>query len=167
MCEIFEQLPEYSSEWYLMSCDSTSVSDFDLFQAYFKCMLPDENQLKNLIDLTKGDRNLAEEIQEDFLHLGVAVLAAFTFVPLNVSDKLQTQKSKVSKHISVKLLDTANLGFTENWLTFLKHPTSSINVLKALYSLCMANSNMCAYIAKNQTHLNALCEIFSEKVKIE
>lgn len=127
-------------------------------------MLPDESQLKTLMTLTKGDRNLAEEIQEDFLHLGVAILAAFTYVPLNVSIKIQAQKARVSKYLSGKLLEPANLKFTENWLVFLRHPTSSINVLKALYSICMASPQFCVYISKKETHMNALYEILSEKV---
>ena len=87
-------------------------------------MLPDENQLKKLIEITKGDREIAEERQEDLLHLGVAILAAFTYVPLNVSPQSQIQKIRVSKVVSAKLLELNNLTFTENWLIFLRHPTS-------------------------------------------
>ena len=76
MCEIFEQLPVDSSDWYSTACDTV---DFDLFEAYFKCMLPpDDVQLKNLTDLVKDEnRNDAAaglEMLEDFQHLGVAVL---------------------------------------------------------------------------------------------
>lgn len=127
-------------------------------------MLPDEKQLKKLTELLNGDRSLAEERQEDLLHLGVAILAAFTYVPLNVSLKSQNQKFKVSKFISQKLLESNNLNFTENWLVFLRHPTSSINVLKSLYSLCMANPNICLYLSKNVAHLNTLCDIITDKV---
>lgn len=127
-------------------------------------MLPDENQLKKLTELT-GDRALAEERQEDMLHLGVAILAAFTYVPLNVSQQAQSHKLKVSKYLSQKLLEASNITFTENWLIFLRHPTSSINVLKALYSLCMSNSSMCLYIAKSESHMSAICDILSEKIE--
>lgn len=161
LCEIFEQMPEYSTDWFNYVCSS----ECKIFEAYFKCMLPDENQLKKLTELTNGDHEVAEERQEDILHLGVAVLAAFTYVPLNVSHKAQIHKMSVSKHISEKLLEALNSAFTENWLLFLRHPNSSINVLKALYSMCMANPNICMYLAKNDLHINALCDILSEKTE--
>lgn len=164
MCEIFEQLPVYSNEWYSIVCQDNVPDGVDFFQAYFNCMLPDDLQMKTLLELTQGDRKLADEMQEDFLHLGVAILAAFTFVPLNVSERIQAQKSRVSKYVSAKLLQPVNMGFTHNWLVFLRHPTSSINVLKALYSFCQSSSSMCAFIAKSESHFNALCEIFGEKV---
>jgi len=128
-------------------------------------MIPEEGQLLKLIELTKGDRILAEERQEDLLHLGVAILAAFTFVPLNCSSRSAVQKYKVSRYLAAKLLDNANIRFTENWLIFLKHPTSCINVLKAVYSLSMASQPMCLYIAKNQIAMNAIYDILSDKVK--
>ena len=129
-------------------------------------MIPEEAQLLKLIELTKGDRGLAEERQEDLLHLGVAILAAFTFVPLNCSPRSAAQKYKVSKYLATKLLDHANMRFTENWLTFLKHTTSCINVLKAVYSLCLASQPFCLNLAKNQIAMNAIYDILSDKVNI-
>lgn len=174
MCEIFEQLPTYASEWYTLVCNNEGAhqppasaihdNSVDFFQAYFKCMLPDDLQMKALLEFAQGDRKLADEMQEDFLHLGVAILAAFTFVPLNVSERVQAQKSRVSKHVAAKILQPANMSFTHNWLVFLRHPTSSINVLKALYSLCLVSPNVCAFVAKSENHFNSLCEIFSQKV---
>ena len=162
MCEIFEQVPEYATEWFSLVCSNTG--ECRLFDAYFKCMLPDDTQLQKLLELTKGDREAAEERQEDLLHLGVAILAAFTFIPLNVPYKAQVQKIKVSKYLSSKLLEPFNLTFTENWLVFLRHPTSCINVLKALYSLCMANPSMCLYISKKNVLMTAIYDILSDKV---
>lgn len=129
-------------------------------------MLPDDIQLQKLIEITKGDKEAAEERQEDLLHLGVAILAAFTYVPLNVSFKAQVQKIKVSRFLSKKLLEPSNLTFTKNWLVFLRHPTSCINVLKALYSLCMSNQNMCLYIAKQNAQISAIYDILSEKIEL-
>lgn len=154
-------MPEHGIEWF----DHVCSSECTIFDAYFKCMLPDENQLRKLIELTKGDREIAEERQEDLLHLGVAILAAFTYVPLNVSLQAQAQKIRVSRLVGAKLLESNNLTFTENWLIFLRHPTSSVNVLKALYSLCMASPSMCLYLAKSEIHMNALCDILSEKIE--
>lgn len=164
MCEIFEQMPEYGNEWFSLVCSATN--DTHLFDSYFKCMLPDETQLQKLIELTKGDRDLAEERQEDLLHLGVAILAAFTYVPLNVSSKAQALKYKVSKFLASKLLEPSNLTFTENWLVFLRHPTSCINVLKALYSTCMSSSSMCLFLSKSITHMTALYDILSDKIEL-
>ena len=164
LCEIFEQMPEYGHEWFSLVCSATN--DTHLFDSYFKCMLPDETQLQKLIELTKGDRDLAEERQEDLLHLGVAILAAFTYVPLNVTFKAQSLKYKVSKFLAEKLLETSNLTFTENWLVFLRHPTSCINVLKALYSTCMSSSSMCLFLSKSTAHMNALSDILSEKIEL-
>lgn len=129
-------------------------------------MQPDEAQMLKLIEAAaQGDRNLAEEMQEDFLHLGVAILAAFTYVPLNVSIKTQAQKHKVSKYLSAKLLEPVNLKFTENWLVFLRHPTSCINVLKGLYSMCMVNANICLFVSKRTILMEALLDILAEKVQ--
>jgi hypothetical protein len=128
-------------------------------------MLPSERQLAKLIELAKGDQQVAEERQEDLLHLGVALLAAFTYVPLNVSSKSQVQKFKVSLHLAEKFLLPGNHEFAENWLSFLRHPTSSINVLKSLYSMCMASSNMCLYLSKNVEHLSTLSDIVTDKVE--
>lgn len=165
MCEIFEQLPfQYTADWYALVCNETPADGVDFFQTYFKCMLPDDVQMKSLLQVTGGDRKLADEMQEDFLHLGVAILAAFTFVPMNVSDKVPTLKSRVSRLVAGKILQPANASFTHNWLVLLRHPLSSINVLKALYSLCMASPAMCAFVAKSENHFGALCEIFCEKV---
>ena len=164
LCEIFEQIPEYGSEWFSLVCSTTNETN--LFDAYFRCMLPDEMQLQKLIELTKGDRDLAEERQEDLLHLGVAILAAFTYIPLNVTFKAQALKFRVSKFLAGKLLETTNLTFTENWLVFLRHPTSCINVLKALYSTCMSSSNMCLYLSKSNIHMNGLYDILSEKIEL-
>lgn len=166
MCEIFEQLPSYANDWYSIVCNENNNDGVDFFQAYFKCMQPDDLQMKSLLEFTQGDRKLADEMQEDFLHLGVAILAAFTFVPLNVQEKVQAQKTRVSKHLAAKILSPVNMGFTHNWLVFLRHPTSSINVLKALYSLCLVSPSVCAFVAKSENHFNALCEVFSEKVWI-
>ena len=124
----------------------------------------DNDELKNLIVQTNGDKDLAEEIQEDFFHLGIAMLAAFTFVPINVSKKTQTQKEKISKIIANKLLEQCNLTFAENWLKFLKHPTSCINVLKALYHLCMSSVKICLFVSKNKATVNTLIDILSENV---
>lgn len=129
-------------------------------------MLPDETQLQRLVEFTKGDRDLAEERQEDLLHLGVAILAAFTYIPLNVKSKAQSLKLKVSKFLAGKLLETSNLTFTENWLVFLRHPTSCINVVKALYSTCMSSSQICLYLSKSSFHMNALYDILSEKIEL-
>jgi fused len=164
LCEIFEQIPEYGTDWFSLVC--TTTNETNLFDAYFKCMLPDETQLQKLIELTKGDRDLAEERQEDLLHLGVAILAAFTYIPLNITIKAQALKFKVSKFLAAKLLEISNLTFTENWLVFLRHPTSCINVLKALYSTCMSSSNMCLFLSKSNTHMNALYDILSEKIDL-
>ena len=141
-----------------------TTSEIHLFDSYFQCMLPDETQLQKLMELTKGDRDLAEERQEDLLHLGVAILAAFTYVPLNLSSAAQAQKYKVSKYLSSKLLEASNQTFTENWLIFLRHPTSCINVLKALYSMCMSNPAMCLFVSKRASHMSALYDILAEKV---
>jgi hypothetical protein len=127
-------------------------------------MIPDESQLKKLTELTKGDSTIAEERQEDLLHLGIATLAAFSYVPLHASSKSQTQKFKLSKYLSQRLIEPENIKFTENWLLFLRHPTSSINVLKSLYSFCMADLNMCIYLSKNLMHMNTICDIITEKV---
>jgi hypothetical protein len=162
LCEIFEQVPNYASEFFSL----VIRPDNRLFDSYIKCMIPEEAQLSKLIELTKGDRILAEERQEDLLHLGVAILAAFTFVPLNCSSKSAVQKFKVSKYLAAKLLDHSNTRFTENWLIFLKHSTSCINVLKAVYSLCMASQPLCLYLAKNQIAMNAIYAILSDKVNI-
>ena len=117
-------------------------------------MNQDDAQLKKLIEFANGDTNLAQEIQEDFVHLGIAILAALTYVPLNVTNKTQIQKLKVSKFIAGKLIEPYNLGFTENWLLFLKHPNSCINVLKAVYSLCTASPQMCLFISKKSSIMN-------------
>ena len=159
-CEIFEQLPEHAAEWFSLSC----AKECGLFEAFLKCMLPDETQLERLTDLAKGDRTAAEERQEDLLHLCVALMAAFTYVPLNASSKAQTQKYKVSKLLAEKLVEPVNVEFIENWLVFLQHPTSSINALKSLYSFCMSSPGVCIYLAKNVNHLNTLCDILSDKV---
>ena len=164
MCEIFEQTPEYGDEWFSSICGSKGSSECKIMDAYIKSMLPDETQLQKLIELTKGDRNEAEERQEDLLHLGVAILAALTYVPLNVSPKSQIQKYKMSKFISKKIIDPSNIVFIENWLLFLRHPTSCINVLKALYCLCLANPNICLYLSRNPHHMNSLYDIIFEKV---
>jgi hypothetical protein len=162
LCEIFEQAPNYASEFFSL----VIRPDNHLFNSYIKCMVPEEAQLLKLIELTKGDRILAEERQEDLLHLGVAILAAFTFVPLNCSPRSAVQKYKVSKYLAAKLLDHANMRFTENWLIFLKHSTSCINVLKAVYSLCLASQPICLYLAKNQIAMNAIYDILSDKASI-
>ncbi len=142
-----------------------------------------------MIDLTKCDRIVAEERQEDILHLGVAILAAFTFVPIHVPDKAEIFKYRVrpghysysrlfaliprfylnlkmSSFLAKKLLENSNSTFTENWLVFLRHPTSCNNVLKALYSFCVANVDMCMLISKNPCHMNALYDILAGKVNI-
>lgn len=128
-------------------------------------MLPNDTQLKKLVELAKGDQQAAEERQEDLLHLGVAIVAAFTYVPLNVAPKSQVQKFKVSLHLADKFLQPGNHAFIENWLQFLRHPTSSINVLKSLYSMCMASSTMCLYMSKNVEHLSTLCDIVTDKIE--
>jgi hypothetical protein len=59
-------------------------------------MLPDETQLQKLTELTQGDRTLAEERQEDILHLGVAILAAFTYLPIHIPEEAEEFKFKVN-----------------------------------------------------------------------
>lgn len=97
LCETFEQLPEYGCEWFNYACSS----ECNLFNAYFKCMLPDEAQLQKLIEATKCDRTAAEERQEDILHLGVAILAAFTYLPLHVPEEAEEFKYKVEEHFKL------------------------------------------------------------------
>ncbi|RNA34061.1 Serine threonine- kinase 36 [Brachionus plicatilis] len=160
LCEILEQHPDDGNDWYGHVCSLES----NLFDAFFKCMQQDEAELKKLIDFT-GNRNAAQDIQEDFFHLGVAILAAFTYVPLNVSNKTQIQKLKVSKFLANKIMDLLNSSFAEKWLGFLRHPGSCINVLKAVYSLCMASPKMCIFISKNSTAINSLFDILSEKIQ--
>lgn len=91
LCENFEQLPEYGAEWFNFACSN----ECQLFNAYFKCMLPDDVQLQKLTELMDNDRLMAEERQEDILHLGVAILAAFTYLPLHVPTESEALKSKV------------------------------------------------------------------------
>lgn len=160
MCEILEQHPDDGKDWYGHVCSEES----NLFDAFFKCFHQDEQELQKLIDFA-GNRNAAQEIQEDFFHLAIAILAAFTYVPLNVSNKTQIQKLKVSKFLANKLMDMLNTSFTEKWLSFLKHPGSCINVLKAVYSLCMASPKMCVFLTKNNTVMNYLFDVLSEKIQ--
>lgn len=154
-----EQHPDDGNVWYGHVCSQES----NFFDAFFKCMHQDDADLKKLIDFS-GNRSAAQEIQEDFFHLGVAILAAFTYVPLNVSNKTQIQKLKVSKFIANKLMDLLNSNFTEKWLSFLRHPGSCINVLKAIYSLCIASPKMCIFITKNSSAMNSLFDVLSEKI---
>jgi hypothetical protein len=128
-------------------------------------MLPSENQLKKLTEITNGDRAQAEDRQEDIIHLGVATLAAFCYTPLNVHSHTHLHKQKMSNLISTKLVNIVNKKFTDNWLLFIKHPSSSINVIKALYSMCLVDQNMCLFISKN-SHLKSLFEILSDKVNL-
>ncbi|CAF0816845.1 unnamed protein product, partial [Brachionus calyciflorus] len=162
LCEIMEQHPNEANDWYGYVCSSEST----LFDAYIKCMFQDESQLKQIIDFTNGDRKLAEEVQDEFIQLCVAILAAFTYVPLNVSNKTQIQKLKVSKYLANKLMEPYSLNFTDNWLVFLRHPTSCINVLKALYSMCSASPQMCLFVSKKGSIMNTLFDILSEKVEL-
>lgn len=162
LCEILEQHPDEANDWYGYICSPDST----LFDSYIKCMSQDESQLKKLIEFANGDTNLAQELQEDFVHLGIAILAALTYVPLNVTNKTQIQKLKVSKYISGKLIEPYNLSFTENWLVFLRHPSSCINVLKALYSLCTASPQMCLFASKRSSLMNSLFDILSEKIEL-
>ena len=162
MCEIFEQAANNAHD--LFSLIRSTKTECRLLDAYFQCMLPDEQQLHKLVELTGGDRAAAEERQEDVLHLGVAILAAFTYVPLGVTSRAQAQKHRISQFVASKLLDASNLTFTENWLVFLRHPTSCINVIKALYGLCMASPQMCLYLAKSEAHMNAIYDILSEQI---
>jgi hypothetical protein len=127
-------------------------------------MIRDDFQLKKLIEMNNDDVNTAEERHQEIVHLGFAVLAAFTFVPLNLSAKSSSQKYEISKYLSEKLLDPSNRQFIESWLSFLKHPTSCINVLKAVYSLCLASPSVCLYLAKSSVQMNAIYEILAEKV---
>lgn len=129
-------------------------------------MIPDENQLSKLTELFKGERELAEERQEDLLHLGVAILAAFTYIPLNISVKAEVEKYKLSKYLADLLLGPSNMTFSENWLVFLRHPSSCINVIKALYSLCMSSPHICLFIAKRADHMNAIYDIIGEKIEL-
>ena len=84
-------MPEYGTEWFNYACSN----ECGLFNAYFKCMIPDDSQLQKLIELTKGDRTMAEERQEDILHLGVAILAAFTYLPIHIPEEAEEFKFKV------------------------------------------------------------------------
>lgn len=162
LCETFEQLPEYGYEWFNFACSN----ECNLFNAYFKCMLPDEAQLQKLIEVTDNNRSLAEQREEDILHLGVAILAAFTYLPLHIADEAEVFKSKVSIFLSKKLLHPSNLTFTNNWLIFLRHHMSCSNVIKALYSICMNSPDMCMFIAKSNTHLSSLYDIIAGKVRV-
>ncbi len=84
-------MPEYGTDWFTFA----SSNECTLFGTYFKIMLPDDNQVKKMIEFTKCDRAVAEERQEDILHLGVAILAAFTYVPIHVPDKAEVFKYRV------------------------------------------------------------------------
>jgi hypothetical protein len=64
------------------------------------------------------------------------------------------------------LLEGANINFTDNWLVFLRHPTSCNNVIKALYSLCMASVDICAFVSKNPSHMEAIYNIMAGKASI-
>ncbi len=124
---------------------------------------PSPAQLAQLTTLADNDPAAAQERQEDLLHLGVALLAALTFVPLGVSQAAQASKVTVSTRLAQKLLEPAHSSFTEAWLAYLRHPTSSVNVLKSLYSLCMASPHMCLYVSRNLSHLSSLCDIVTDK----
>jgi fused-like protein len=158
LCETFEQMPDF--DWF------SYASTTGFFKSYFECMIPDENQLSKLTELFKGERELAEERQEDLLHLGVAILAAFTYIPLNITVKAEVEKYKLSKYLANMLIIPTNMNFTENWLIFLRHPSSCINVIKALYSLCITSPNFCLFIAKRADHMNAIYDIIGEKIEL-
>jgi hypothetical protein len=167
LCEIYEQVPDYATEWYSLVC---SQNEKNLFDSYFKCMLNimdiKTNLNNDLIEMANGDENLANEIREDFIHLGIAIMAAFTYIPVNCAQKTQAQKLSVCKYVSAKLLDAKNMKFTETWLSFgMRHPTSCINVLKALYALCLSSSEMCLLLSKRSDELSALYDILSDKVR--
>lgn len=70
----------------------------------------------------------------------------------------------MSLFLSKKLLDNSNVTFTNNWLVFLRHPTSCANVMKALYSICAVSVDMCMFLSKHVAHLEAIYDIISEKV---
>jgi hypothetical protein len=102
------------------------------------------------------------EKRDDLLHLGVALLAAFSYVPLVLGFKSLAQKFQTSMHISTRLV--ANQSFMPFWLSYLRHPSSCINVLKAMYSMCMCSREVCSYIASSKDTIIGLCDILSEKV---
>ncbi len=124
---------------------------------------PTPTQLAQLTALTNNDPATAQERQEDLVHLGIALLAALTFVPLGVSQLAQDSKVSISNRLAQRLLEPAQSSFTEAWLGYLRHPTSSVNVLKSLYSLCMASPFMCLHISRNLTHLTSLFDIITDK----
>lgn len=99
------------------------------------------------------------------MHLGVALLAAFTFVPLGVTLEAQAHKVRVSRHLAGRLLQPHHSSFTVDWLTFLRHPTSAVNVLKSLYSMCMASGDMCLHVSRDLAHLSALCDLATDKTE--
>jgi hypothetical protein len=103
---------------------------------------------------------------EDFLNVGVALLAAFTYIPISMPPKSINLKYKVGKLLADNLLEKTNLKFTEKWLLLLRHPTSCINVVKALYSLCISSTEMCKFIANRSAEIDKLLDILQEKVCI-
>jgi hypothetical protein len=156
-----------------MSSTNTSNSSPHIIEAYISCM----HSLGETVNVTPATTTttttstaaavaaVADEVVErrdDLLHLGVALLAAFTYVPLSLGLKSLAQKFQTSMRISTRLV--ANVSFMRLWLAYLAHPSSCINVLKALYSMCMCSREVCLCIAANKEAVNALCDILSEKV---
>lgn len=148
MCEVFEQAPDFSDDWFNAVCGSDETNS--LFGAFF--------QHTKLTATEEGQEG------EDYAHLGTALLAAFNYVPVGAPKKLKAQKQSVSRNLSAKLLEPGNAAFIDNWLALLRHPTSCINVLKAMYPMCMSSPAMCAFIARREQDMTNLFDLLSEKV---
>jgi hypothetical protein len=158
---VYELHADYSDKWFAYFSNSSDHNS--LLDAFF-AMVNNKNIISAIEPTKEGSMADEDEAEQDFFHLCVAVLAALTYVPCYLSKKSYAQKCSVARVVCEKLLENTYSTFTEKWFLYLRHPTSCINSIKTVYSLCMASARMCEFIASQSGLMELLLDILSGKV---
>ncbi|XP_067934928.1 serine/threonine-protein kinase 36-like [Watersipora subatra] len=131
-----------------------------------KCCHRDDTFIKSF----QAEKGVTEEEASnrlfDTVDLAVACIAALTYLPLDVKNPATVKgKSKVAEVLGTIICKKKSLA--EDYLLFLRHPTTCVNILKALYNTAQNCVPFCEFFGKEETHVQSLFTILTGAVEVE
>ncbi|KAF6036508.1 STK36 [Bugula neritina] len=137
-----------------------------ILKSLLRCCHRDDTFIKSF----QAEKGVTEEEASnrlfDTVDLAVACIAALTYLPLDVKNPATISgKSKVAEALGTIISKKRELS--ADYLLFLRHPTTCVNVLKALYMTTQNSLSFCEYFGNEEDHIQSLFTILTGAVEVE
>lgn len=143
-----------------------------LFKSLLDCTRRDDTVASRYhtatVAVAASEDEAAEQLFET-IDITVAVLAALTYLPLEVGDgeSLIRGKREVAAALGVEMLKPDVTPQTDEYLLLLRDPHTCVNVLKAMYNVSQMSPEFCLFAASRDVHMESLLGILQGGVEVD